>query len=329
MKKLHLTIATEDYDHFRDFREGAVQAEGIEHTWLMPELHEIFARFTFNREWDVSELSFAKFSTQVTRKDPDIIALPIVCSRHFRFSAFYVNKNSKIKTPEDLKGKSVGSPEWAHTAAVYMRGWLNDEHGVKLTDVHWYQAGTNEAGRTEKVELSLPKGVKLTRRDDTTLSAMLAKGEIDCALVARPPDCFVKGHPDVVRLFPDFLDMEEAYYARTKVWPIMHVIAIKRSILDQYPWVAGSLYNAFNESKRRSVARLLDPAVSRYPLPWLPTYARHVCDLFGGDPYPFGIEENRPTLELFLHYTHEQGIARRRARPEEIFPRGIMAPVKV
>src|SRR5689334_2647311 len=133
MKKLHLTIATEDYDHFRDFREGAVQAEGIEHTWLMPELHEIFARFTFNREWDVSELSFAKFSTQVTRKDPDIIALPIVCSRHFRFSAFYVNKNSKIKTPEDLKGKSVGSPEWAHTAAVYMRGWLNDEHGVKLT----------------------------------------------------------------------------------------------------------------------------------------------------------------------------------------------------
>ena len=137
MKKLHLTIATEDYDHFRDFREGAVQAEGIEHTWLMPELHEIFARFTFNREWDVSELSFAKFSTQVTRKDPDIIALPIVCSRHFRFSAFYVNKNSKIKTPEDLKGKSVGSPEWAHTAAVYMRGWLNDEHGVKLTDVDW------------------------------------------------------------------------------------------------------------------------------------------------------------------------------------------------
>jgi len=327
MKKLHLTIATEDYDHFRDFRTGAVQAEGIEHTWLMPELHEIFARFTFNREWDVSELSFAKFSTQVTRKNADIIALPVVCSRHFRFSAFYVNKNSKIKSPKDLKGKKVGSPEWAHTAAVYMRGWLNDEHGVKLTDVDWHQAGTNEPGRTEKVELSLPKGVKLTRHDDKTLSGMLAKGEIDCALVARPPDCFQKGHPDVARLFPNYLEMEEQYYARTKVWPIMHVIAIKRAILDQHPWVAGSLYNAFNLSKNRALERMFEQSVSRYPLPWLTTYARHMRDMFDGDPFPFGIEENRATFEQFLRYTHEQGIAHRHAKVEEIFPKGMMVEV--
>src|SRR5690242_21917967 len=131
MKKLHLSIATEDYDHFRDFRTGAVEAEGIEHTWLMPELHEIFARFTFNREFDLSELSFAKFSTQVTRKDADIIGLPVICSRLFRFSSFYVNKKSGIKYAEDLKGKRVGSPEWAHSAAVYMRGWLHNEMGVK------------------------------------------------------------------------------------------------------------------------------------------------------------------------------------------------------
>jgi len=327
MKKLHLTIATEDYDHFRDFRTGAVQAEGIEHTWLMPELHEIFARFTFNREWDVSELSFAKFSTQVTRKNADIIALPVVCSRHFRFSAFYVNKNSKIKSPKDLKGKKVGSPEWAHTAAVYMRGWLNDEHGVKLTDVDWHQAGTNEPGRTEKVELSLPKGVKLTRHDDKTLSGMLAKGEIDCALVARPPDCFQKGHPDVARLFPNYLEMEEQYYARTKVWPIMHVIAIKRAILDQHPWVAGSLYNAFNLSKNRALERMFEQSVSRYPLPWLTTYARRMRDMFDGDPFPFGIEENRATFEQFLRYTHEQGIAHRHAKVEEIFPKGMMVEV--
>ena len=149
MKKLHLTIATQDYDHFRDFRTGEVRAEGIEHTWLMPELHEIFARFTANREWDVSELSFAKFAAQVTRKNPDILALPVVCSRHFRFSAFFVNKKSKIKSAKDLKGKNVGSPEWAHTAAVYMRGWLGDECGVTLKDVHWYQAGL-EPGRPHR-----------------------------------------------------------------------------------------------------------------------------------------------------------------------------------
>jgi 4,5-dihydroxyphthalate decarboxylase len=327
MKKLHLTIATEDYDHFRDFRLGVVQAEGIEHTWLMPELHEIFARFTFNREWDVSELSFAKFSTQVTRKNADILALPIVCSRHFRFSAFYVNKKSKIKTARDLRGKKVGSPEWAHTAAVYMRGWLGDEHGVKLTDVHWYQAGTNEPGRTEKVEINMPKGVKLTRVDDKSLSDMLAAGEIDCALVARPPDCFVKEHPDVARLFPNYLEMEERYYARTKVWPIMHVIAVKKQILEQYPWVAGSLYNAFLASKDRSLERFFEQSVSRYPIPWVTTYARRMRDMFGGDTFPFGIEQNRPTLEQFLRYVHEQGIAHRHAKVEDIFPHGMMVDV--
>lgn len=327
MKKLHLTIATEDYDHFRDFRLGVVQAEGIEHTWLMPELHEIFARFTFNREWDVSELSFAKFSTQVTRDDPDIIALPVVCSRHFRFSAFYVNTKSRIKTARDLKGKKVGSPEWAHTAAVYMRGWLADEHDVKLTDVDWYQAGTNEPGRTEKVELNLPRGVKLTRVNDKSLSDMLTAGEIDCALVARPPACFVKGHPDVTRLFPNYLEMEEQYYARTKVWPIMHVIAVKKSLLDRYPWAAGSLYNAFLQSKDRSLTRFFEQSVSRYPLPWVTTYARRMREMFDGDPFPFGIEENRPTFEQFLRYVHEQGIAHRHAKVDEIFPHGMMVDV--
>jgi 4,5-dihydroxyphthalate decarboxylase len=324
MNRLKLSIATTDYDHFRDFRLGTVEAQGIEETWSMLGHHEIFARFTFNREWDVAELSFAKFCAQVTRKDSGIVGLPVVCSRLFRFSSFYVNKKSKIRTAKDLKGKKVGSPEWAHTAAVYMRGWLGDECGVALKDVHWVQAGLNQPGRAEKVELSIPKGVKLTRVEDKSLSDMLAKGEIDCALVARPPDCFMKGHPDVERLFPNYLEMEEKYYARSKVWPIMHVIAIKKAILDRDPWVAGSLYNAFMESKERSVRRLTDVTVSRYPLPWVSTYARTKRDEFDGDPFPYGIDENRPTLEQFMRYTHEQGIAHRHAKVDDIFPKGMM-----
>ncbi len=175
----------------------------------------------------------------------------------------------------------------------------------------------------------MPPGVKLTRVADKSLSDMVASGEIDCALIARPPNSFLAGNPDVVRLFPNFQEMEEEHFARTKVFPIMHVIAMKREILDAHPWVARNLYAAFNESKRRSLERLLDPAVSRYPLPWLPPYARKMRDLFGGDPFPFGIEENRPTLEHFLRYTHEQGIAHRLAKPEEIFPAGIMTAVRV
>ena len=329
MTHLKLTIATTDYDHFRDFRLGLVRAEGIDHTWLTLGHHEIFARFTFNREWEVSELSFAKAMAQLTRADSDIIALPVICSRLFRFSSFYVNKKSKIKTAEDLKGRKVGSPEWAHTAAVYMRGWLKDEHGVGLNDVHWYQAGANEAGRVEKIELNIPAGVTVTRITDRSLSDMLAAGDIDCALIARPPDCFRQGHPDVVRLFPDYRAMEEAYYRRNKVWPIMHVIVMQKAVLEENPWTARNLFNAFAESKRRSLERLLDPAVSRYPLPWLPAYARKMSGMFDGDPFPYGIEENRPTLEHFLRYTYEQGIAKRHAKPEEIFPKGVMTPVRI
>ncbi len=327
MSKLNLSIATTDYDHFRDFRLGDVKAEGIDLNWLNLGHHECFARFTANREFDMAELSFAKFTTQVTRPDSDIIGLPVVCSRLFRFSSFYINRKSKIATLEDLKGKKIGSPEWAHSAAVYMRGWMHNEMGVKLSDVHWVQAGANAPGRKEKVELNLPEGLKLTRIADKSLSELLAAGEIDCAIIARPPTCFLEGHPDVVRLFPDYLEMEEKEYERTGVWPIMHIIAMRKQILDEHPWAARNLYNAFQESKRRSIERLLDPAVSRYPLAWLPTYARRMRDIFGGDPFPYGIEENRATWEQMALYTYQQGIAHREFKPEEIFPQGIMTKV--
>ncbi len=329
MSKLQLSVATTDYDHFRDFRLGAVSAEGIDVNWLNLGHHECFARFTANREFDLSELSFAKFCAQVTREDSDIIGLPVVCSRLFRFGSFYVNRKSGIRTVQDLKGKKVGSPEWAHSAAVYMRGWMHNDMGVKLTDVHWFQAGANAPGREEKVELELPKGLKLTRVADKSLSGLLAAGEIDCAIIARPPDCFLEGHPDVVRLFPDPQKMEEEYYGRTRVWPIMHIIAMRRRIVDEHPWAARNLYNAFLESKRRSVERLLDPAVSRYPLAWLPNYARRMREVFGGDPFPYGIEENRATWEQMALYTYQQGIAHRQFTPEEIFPRGLMTKVVI
>jgi 4,5-dihydroxyphthalate decarboxylase len=326
---LHLSIATTDYDHFRDFRFGPVTAQGIDHTWSVLGHHEVFARFTANREWDVAELSIAKFAAQVTREDPDIVGLPVICSRLFRFGSFYVNTKSGIRTVQDLRGKRVGSPEWAHSAAVYMRGWMHNEVGVKLDEVQWLQAGANSPGRVEKVELSLPEGVSLTRVPDRSLSDLLAAGDIDCAIIARPPDCFLQGHPDVVRLYPDYQQMEASYYQQAGVWPIMHLIAMKRSILEDNPWVARNLYNAFLESKNRSVERLLDPAVSRYPLPWLATYGRQMRDEFSGDPFPYGIEANRATFAQLLTYAHQQGIAHKLVDPEDVFPTGIMTKVVI
>jgi hypothetical protein len=178
-------------------------------------------------------------------------------------------------------------------------------------------------------EITLPEGVNLTRVSDKSLSEMLASGEIDCAIIARPPTCFLEGNPDIVRLFPDYLEMEEEYYARTKVWPIMHIIAMKKSVVEEHPWVPRNLYNGFLESKRRSIERLMDPAVSRYPLPWLATYARKMRDMFDGDTFPFGIEENRATWEQMALYTFQQGIAHKQFTPEEIFPNGMMTKVVI
>jgi 4,5-dihydroxyphthalate decarboxylase len=158
---------------------------------------------------------------------------------------------------------------------------------------------------------------------------MIASGELDCALIARPPDCFRHGHPDVVRLFPDYWTMEEKYYKAHKVWPIMHIIALQKRVLAENPWVARNLYNAFNTSKNRSIERMMDPAVSRYPVAWLPAYMRKQAELFGPDTFPYGIEENRATWEQMLRYSYEQGIAHRHAKPEEIFPKGIMTSVRV
>lgn len=329
MGTLPLSIATTDYDHFRDFRSGAVRAEGIEPIWSLLGHHEVFARFTANREWDVAELSIAKFAAQVTRDDPDIIGLPVICSRLFRFGSFYINRRSGISTAADLRGRRVGSPEWAHSAAVYMRGWLQDEVGVGLAEVQWVQAGANSPGRAEKVELSIPDGVRLERIADRSLSELLAAGEIDAAIIARPPDCFLAGHPDVRRLYADPEQREREQYRATGIWPIMHLIAMRRQVLAEHPWVARNLYNAFLESKRRSVARLLDPAVSRYPLPWLTGFARRMADEFGGDPFPYGIGPNRATVDQLLRYAYQQGIAHRLCTADEVFPAGIMTDVVV
>jgi 4,5-dihydroxyphthalate decarboxylase len=277
----------------------------------------------FNREFDVSELSSAKFANLVSQPDSDIIGLPVFPSRQFRFSSFYINTKKGIKGPADLRGKRIGLPEWAQSAAVYTRGYLMHDVGIPLSDIHWVQAGTEQAGRIEKVELDLPNGIKVERIADRTLSDMLAKGEIDAAMIAREPSCFRKGHPDVARLFPDFRAMELAYFEKTKIFPIMHIMAMKRSVLAKHPWVARNLFNAFEESKKNSLHRIQDNAISSYPVPWFTDYARSLKKAFGDDTHPYGITANRPTLEAYLTYAYEQGIARRLMKPEEIFPPNI------
>jgi 4,5-dihydroxyphthalate decarboxylase len=325
MPNVPITIATWDYDHVRDLRTGAVTAEGIDVTYLDLNMHEIFARFLANREWDVSELSFAKFIAEASRPNPDLIALPVFLRREFRYGIVYVNRH-RIAMPEDLRGKRVGIPEWAQTACVYIRGALQHDFGVPLTSIDWLQAGVNAAGREEKAEMDLPAGLRLTPVPDKSLSDMLMSGEIDAAMCATPPECFGT-HPDIVRLWPGYAAMGEAFHARSRIYPIMHVAAMRKAVLDDNPWVARNLYNAFDEARRRSLARLRRPGY--IALPDHGDAADAATKAFGGDYFPYGIDENRAVLELFLRYAHEQGVARRLMTPEEIFPLGINVKVAV
>lgn len=327
--RLHLTLATTDYDHVRDLMYGVVRPEGTVLTAFVLPVEEVFYRFIKNREWDVSEMSFGKFIGFASQGNSPFIGIPVFPSRVFRHSAFYVRTDRRIAKPKDLEGKRVGIPEWAQTAGIYARGYLSETAGVDLRKIRWVQAGMNEAGREEKVEFKLPSGIQYEQRRDTSISAMLLSGEIDAAISARVPDAFEKGGGKIARLFPEYRAEEARYHAATGIYPIMHVIAMRRTVFERYPWVAMNLFKAFDEAKRRSLDRIRDLTASRIPVPWAAAIADEWSRDFGADPFPYGLEENRKTLAAFCRFAHEQGVTATQLAPDELFPKEVRASVRV
>ena len=252
MNKVKLTVATPDYDHVRDIALGRVQPQGIDLTYLTFPVEEIFYRFIVYKEWEVSEISMAKYVSMIAQGNTDFIALPVFPSRMFRHQSLFVRKGGPIKKITDLAGRRVGIPEWAQTAAVYSRGYLQHQFGIKLASIKWVQAGVNQPGRIEKVDLKLPKGVSVERVKDKSLNEMLLNGELDAVLAARPPDAFIEGNPKIERFFKNYQEVEADYYKQTGIFPIMHAVAVQRSVIDRNPWVARSLFNAFDEARKRS-----------------------------------------------------------------------------
>lgn len=326
--RLHLTLATTDYDHVRDLHSGAVRPDGIVLTAFNLPVEEVFFRFIKNREWDVSEMSFGKFIGFCSQGNSPFIGIPVFPSRVFRHSAFYVRTDRGIASAKDLEGKTVGIPEWAQTAGIYARGYLAETAGVDLRKIKWVQAGMNEAGREEKVEFTLPPGIQYTQRRDTSISAMLLSGEIDAAISARVPDAFTAGGK-IARLYPDYRKDEMAYHAATGIYPIMHVIALRRAVFERYPWVAMNLFKAFDEAKARSVDRIRDLTASRIPVPWAAAIAEEFSKDFGDDPFPYGLEPNRKTLDAFCRFALAQGVTATRLTPDDLFPKEVRASVRV
>jgi len=302
--RIPLSLAISPYDHAR-----GLDPQGIELGVLDLPIEEIFYRFTRFREWDASEMSFGKTIALLSRPGADIVALPVFPSRVFRHSAIYASPS--IKSPKDLEGKRVGVPEWAQTAGIYARGLLQHEYGVDLARIAWFQAGVREPGRVEKVQLQLPAGIRVTPVPDKSLAQMLASGELDAVISARDPG----GE----RLFKDYIPIETAYFEKTRIYPIMHVIVLRRAVYERDRWIAMNLLKAFEAAKRASMARLVEIGLSHVPMPWLPEHARRWRELAGEDFWPYGVEPNRPTLEAFAQYAFEQGVSAKRMEVTELF----------
>lgn len=318
MPPLSLTLACWDYDRTRALQDGRVRPEGIALNSVVLPVEETFYRQLRYQEFDVSEMSLSSYLITLNRPDPPFVALPVFPSRFFRHQSIYINTRSGIESPQDLVGRRVGIPEYQMTAGVWQRGILADDYGVPVESVHYFTGGLEEPGRTEKIALNLPDGVVVTPiEENQTLSWMLAEGEIDALCTAGQPSCFGRS-PDVRHLFPDFVAVERDYHRRTKIFPIMHTVVIRRELFERHPWIARSLYKAFDDSLQLAYADLAHRSALKTMLPWLQQHLSETIDVLGPGYWDYGLERNRHVLEVFARYSADQGLSDRVRTPEEL-----------
>jgi 4,5-dihydroxyphthalate decarboxylase len=307
MTTVPITLSCGPYDRVEALREGLVQPEGVQLTYVpVQSPPELFARMIKKGSFDAAEMSLSLYTQLRLRGDFPFIALPVFPSRMFRHGYVFVNRRSGIRDPRDLEGRRVGVQEYHQTAGVWIRGTLSSEYGVDLTTIRWREGGVNAPRRPDVLDLR-PVGeldIEFVG-DDVCLDELLEDGAIDAYLGARRPRSYGIS-ADVVRLFPDPRSVERAYFARTGIFPIMHTIVFREDVLDRHPWLAESMFKAFEASKRVCLERMRFSGSSRYTLPWLHADLEEVDELFGGDPWPYGLEANRATLETFVGHLVDQ-----------------------
>ncbi|WP_347058342.1 ABC transporter substrate-binding protein [Blastococcus sp. HT6-30] len=319
MSRLHLTFACGDYDRTRALEEGTVRPDGIDLTYLRLPVEETFFRMMRYREFEVAEMSMSSYVKSLDLDDPPFVALPVYTSRQFRHTGIFVNAESGIEKPEDLRGKVVGTPEWQLTANVWIRGFLADQYGVPVDSVEYRTGGQETPGRIEKAAVDLGERIRISPiGPGQTLAGMLADGEIDAFQGPRVPSSFVPGG-NVRRLFADPVAAEKQYFAETGIFPIMHVVVVRRDVYEKHPWVAQTLTKALYLAKQKAAAELYDASALRFMLPWLIPGLEEARALMGDDYWSYGLQANEHVLSTFLGYHHEQGLSRRRYEPAELF----------
>src|SRR5712671_838102 len=320
MVDVPITVACGNYDRTQAIKDGVVKVEGCAVTYLPLYPEEIFFRAFRYQEFDVSELSFSSYLRTVAAGTSAYIGIPAFVSRIFRHSGIYVRTGAGIRTPADLRGKRIGLPEYQITAVVWMRGLLQHEYGVAPSEISWRSGGQEQPGRHERTPLKPIPGLDLKPiGGDQTLVDMLRKGELDALFTARAPSSFLAGEPHIVRLFPDTRAAEKAYYQKTRMFPIMHLIGIKKTLVQQYPWLVTSVYKAFLEAKALAMIDLCDVNALMVTLPWLEAETKETMAIMGKDFWSYGIRENSAEIEALAQYAFEQGLIDRKIKAEELF----------
>jgi 4,5-dihydroxyphthalate decarboxylase len=328
--KLPLSVAVWNYDRTRALFDGRVAIEGCDTNFFSLPVEETFFRALRSQEFDVAELSMSSYTMLRSRSESPYIAIPVFLSRVFRHSSIYVRKDSAIKEPKDLIGKVVGLPEYQLTAPVWVRGLLENEYGVKPSSISWRTGGVEQPGRYEKIALKTPGDVEIKPIPvDQTLNDLLVRGEIDALVAPRAPSAFASKGGNVKRLFSDFRSVEMDYYRKTKVFPIMHVVGVRKTLVEQYPWLAASVFKAFVEAKNIAIEDLSEVAALKTSLPWLAAEYEETVNLMGDDFWSYGIAGNEKTLQTFLRYHHEQGLSARRINLEEMFAPSTIEQFKI
>jgi 4,5-dihydroxyphthalate decarboxylase len=320
MPNLRLSLACCDYDRTRALFNGRVTVEGCDLVAVAIEPEEAFHRAFSSQEFDVTEMSISSHMLLTSRGENQYVGIPAFVSRLFRHSGIYIRTDRGIDRPQALPGKTIGLPEYQITANVWIRGILQDDYGVKPESIRWRRGGLEAAGRGERAPLKLPASIDLQQvADGKTLSGMLEAGELDAVISARAPSCFERGAPHVGRLFPDYRKTEEDYFRRTKIFPTMHIIGIRKSLVERNPWLPVSVFKAFERAKELSVYELGQIGHLFVSLPWGVAEFEQARLLMGDDYWSYGFEPNRHVLETFARYHHEQGLSARKVAPEELF----------
>jgi len=319
MSKLKLSVAVGNYDRTRALFDGAVQIDGVDPIFMTLPPEEIFFRAFRTVDFDICELSMSSFSVKTAQGNCPYVGVPAFVSRAFRHNSIYV-RTDRIRKPEELKGKRVGLPEYQLTACVWARIILEDDYGVKPSDVMWVRGGIDDPGRPEKISIKLPPGVRMEDAPaGTTISELLERGEIDAFIAPRVPRLAAKNNPKIGWLFPDPIAAGRDYYKRTQIFPIMHVTGIRRSLVEQHPWLPAAVLKAFEQSKAKCLEELEDTATSKCTLPFVDEQLKAARELMGHDFWSYGLAANRKVLETFLRHHHAQGLSPRLVKPEELF----------